>query len=120
MCGRPSPSLRRRLRQAINNTEDWKEFLRLLDCLVDGVAKKAGRAILGEFSGNPKRATITFVNEFEAGAAYEVVATPHTIDGRTYSWSVESQTAAGFVLNLGTNNISKLDHVAWIAIPEGE
>lgn len=74
---------------------------------------------MGDFSGSPRKATVTFAVPFP-NANYSVVADPVTINDRGYLVRIESKTAAGFVVNLGTSNISSLDHLSWTAQPESE
>lgn len=117
---KPTAWLQDKLRQAINNREAWLELLAILNCLADGISQKAGREAMGAFSGNPKKATVTFTTQFSVGADYEVTAIAHTVSDTAYVVTIESQTAAGFVLNVNRNNIANLDFVSWIAIPRGD
>lgn len=75
---------------------------------------KSGTVNAGSFSGNPKKYTVSFSIPF-ATSNYSVVVTG--VDGR--SWSIESKTAAGFVLNSRANQALTGD-VNWIAILTGE
>jgi hypothetical protein len=84
------------------------------------IPHKAGRVLAASFSGNPKKATVTFSTPF-ADADYAVTLTPVvTVNGAGYSPKVESQVAGSFVINMGANSISSLVHVNWTAIKSGE
>jgi hypothetical protein len=81
---------------------------------------KSGKALPASFAGNPKKATVTFDAAF-LSADYSVTVTPLiATDGTTYHPNVESQTSASFVINMGTNNISSLTQVDWLAVLNGE
>lgn len=79
-----------------------------------GIAIKAGVVASGSFSGNPKKATITFTTSF-ASAAYAITITG--VDTR--SWSYESKTSAGFTINTNAN-APLTSEVSWQAITSGE
>lgn len=79
---------------------------------------KAGLLIPGSFSGNPKKATVTFGTAF-AGTGYAIVFSPTTDGSRTFSLSAESKTTGGFVVNLNANNIAGLIEVGWHCIVSG-
>ena len=76
--------------------------------------RKAGIVTAGTFSGNPKKATVTFAAAFPA-ATYAIAITG--IDGR--SWVFESVTASGFVINSQANTALTGD-VHWSAQYQGE
>lgn len=75
---------------------------------------KSGVRLPINFSGNPKKATVTFVSAF-ADANY----TPTIIGVDVRSWSVESVTAGGFVINSNANQ-ALTGSVYWSAIKHGE
>lgn len=79
-----------------------------------GIAIKAGVVAPGSFTGNPKKATVTFTSSF-VSAAYAITITG--IDAR--SWSYESKTAAGFVIDTNANT-ALTSEVSWQAIISGE
>ena len=87
----------------------WRVFLQ----------SKAGRVAAASFTGNPKKATVTFATAF-ADANYAAVVTAVTSNGKTFSPNVETQVAGSFVINLGTNNKTDLVQVNWIATKDGE
>lgn len=76
---------------------------------------KAGVLIPGAFSGNPKKATVTFGTAFSA-IGFAIAFSPITDGSRTFSLSVESKTVSGFVLNLNANNLAGLVEVGWHCI----
>lgn len=80
---------------------------------------KSGVLIPGDFSGNPKRATVAFATPFPS-AAYAVTLAPETINRKGYPVHVDGKTAAGFDVDLGSNNLADLVEVGWHAIETGE
>jgi hypothetical protein len=81
---------------------------------------KAGRVLNASFSGTPRKATVTFGTAF-ADANYAVTCTPVTgVSGAGYTIRIESQTAAGFTINMGTSSITGMIQVNWAAIKDGE
>ena len=80
---------------------------------------KSGVLIPGAFSGNPKQATVTFTTAFSS-TNYSITLAAETINDKSFALRVESKTAAGFVVDLGTNNLANLVEVGWHAIPNGE
>ncbi len=87
----------------------WRVFLQ----------SKAGRVVAASFTGNPKKATVTFSTAF-ADANYAVVVTAVTSNGKTFAPNVENQIAGSFDINLGTNNKTDLVQVNWVAKKDGE
>jgi len=85
-----------------------------------GLACKSGHTLAAAFSGNPKRATVTFVTPFAGGTVYNAPTTAVTSNGKTFALAIESKTVNGFMVNMGTNIISDLVQVDWIAMVEGE
>jgi len=78
---------------------------------------KAGVVIPGSFSGNPKKATVTFASAFTG--TYAIVFSPVTDGSRTFSPSAESKTSGGFVLNLNANNVAGLVEMGWQCVAAG-
>ena len=94
----------------------WKELTNTAGVL----PAKSGKALAAGFAGTPKKITITFATAF-ADANYAVNLTPViATSGTLYTPNVESQTAAGFVINMGTNAIGSLTQVNWNALKNGE
>lgn len=79
---------------------------------------KAGTIIPGNFSGNPKTASVSFGAPF-GSSAYALVLAPSTDGSRTFSLSVTSKTAGGFTISLNANNLAGLVEVGWSAIASG-
>jgi hypothetical protein len=79
-----------------------------------GLKEKSGTVSPGSFSGNPKKATVTFVTAFPSNA-YAISITGE--NGRTYTW--ESKVAGSFVINTNAN-AALTGNVDWIAIDIGE
>jgi hypothetical protein len=75
---------------------------------------KAGVALSSAFTGNPKKATITFGTAF-ANANYAISLEGTDARGFTY----ESKTAAGFVINANAN-LALTGDVHWTATATGE
>lgn len=82
--------------------------------LIVSLPQKSGVVALGSFSGNPKKATVTFSTAF-ADANYSVSIIG--IDSR--SWSIESVVAGSFIINARANGILT-GNVYWIATKHGE
>lgn len=75
---------------------------------------KAGIVASGSFSGNPKKATVTFTESF-ADTNYAINITG--ADAR--SWTYESKTTTGFTINANANQALS-GEVSWEAIQNGE
>jgi hypothetical protein len=75
---------------------------------------KAGLVTAGTFTGNPKKATITFAAAYPA-ATYAIGITG--VDGR--NWVFESVTASGFVINSQANG-ALTGNVHWQTQYQGE
>jgi hypothetical protein len=84
-----------------------------------GTLTKSGVVVPGSFSGNPKKATVTFATAFSS-TAYSVVALALTDGTKSFAIDVESKTTGGFQINLQSNNLANLIEVGWHAIPVGE
>lgn len=87
--------------------------------IVPGIDAKADSLIPGDFSGNPKKAVVTFMTPFE-DANYVIVFSPLTDGTKSFAPAAESKTAAGFVLNLNSNNVANLIEIGWQAMKVGE
>jgi len=88
----------------------------ILDSIVlSDLGIKSDREPSTSFSGNPKKATVTFGTAFP-DTNYVVIATPEATGGvGSFILSIESKTVSDFVLNANTNNISGLTAAFWIA-----
>jgi len=78
---------------------------------------KSSFKLKAAFSGNPKKASVTFSQDF-ASSDYAVAMTS-TVSGSSpgsYIPSVEAKTASGFTINMNTNNITDIARVDWIAM----
>jgi hypothetical protein len=75
---------------------------------------KSGVIAAGSFTGNPKKATITFSSSF-LSANYSL----SILGGDARSWTYETQASGSIVINSNAN--ANLTHpVLWIAIDHGE
>ena len=81
--------------------------------------RKSGTVLKATFSGNPKKASITFATPF-ADANYAITLAPGTTGNSGFGPVWESKTATGFVINMNVNNIANLVAVDWTAIKYGE
>lgn len=68
--------------------------------------------IPGDFSGNPKRATVTFVTAYP-DTNYAIAVSVTTDGTKGFSPIVEGKAVGGFVVNLGSNNVANLIEVGW-------
>lgn len=75
---------------------------------------KSGLITAGTFTGNPKKATVTFSVAFP-NTNYSIAITG--ADGRT--WTYESKLAGSFVINANANT-ALTGEVSWTAISTGE
>lgn len=82
------------------------------------LSHKAGRVLNATFTGNPKTASVSFATAF-ADADYAVTVTAVS-SGKGYVPFVQNQTASGFDINVGSNNIADLIQVNWVAVKDGE
>ena len=73
---------------------------------------KAGRVAAGTFTGNPKKATVTFTTAF-ANTNYAIAITG--ADART--WTIESKLAGSFVIN-SNSNTAPTSETMWQAQPD--
>lgn len=85
-----------------------------LDAITGTRDLKSGVVLAGSFSGNPKKATVTFSTAF-ASTAYSITITGTL--GRT--WTYESKLAGSFVINANAN-AALTGEVSWTAIQTGE
>lgn len=76
--------------------------------------QKAGTVAAGSFTGNPKKATVTFAAAFP-DTNYAIVITG--ADARSWTW--ESKAAGSFVINANAN-AALTGNTDWIAIYNGE
>lgn len=81
---------------------------------LDALNTKSGRIAAVTFTGNPKKATVTFVTPFPS-ANYSVTVTGS--DAR--SWTIESKTASSFIINANAN-AALTGEVGWQAQLDGE
>lgn len=79
-----------------------------------GLVTKSGKKLSGDFTGNPKKATVTFSTPF-ADANYS----PSVIGEDSRAWEVESVAAGSFVISSGSASGLTGD-VYWTAIKHGE
>jgi co-chaperonin GroES (HSP10) len=79
---------------------------------------KAGVAIPGDFSGNPKKATVVFATPY-LSTNYAITLAPITNGSKTFSPAVENKTASGFVINLHSNNVAGLIEIGWHTLLNG-
>ena len=84
------------------------------------LSHKAGIVAAESFTGSPKKASVTFLAAF-SDANYAVVVTPvMTADTHDFALWIESQTSVGFTINSGSDSISDLIQVNWVAMKIGE
>lgn len=95
------------------NGTSWKDMLQQGGG--GGLAQKAGKEVSGSFTGNPKKATVTFTTAF-ADADYSPLVIS-SIDSR--NWTVESIVAGSFVINTNSSSALTAD-VLWTATKHGE
>jgi len=80
---------------------------------------KSGTAVPGDFSGTPKKATITFITPY-ATVAYNITLTAETDGSKTLAPAVEAKTVNGFDINLHTDILTGLVRIGWHTILTGE
>lgn len=79
---------------------------------------KSGAVTPGYFTGNPKSAVVAFTSPFP-DTNYSVTLAALTDGTKTFAPSVSNKTAAGFTINLNTNNVANLIEVGWHCLPFG-
>jgi len=84
-----------------------------------GLNIKADTEIVGNFTGNPKQATVTFTAAY-ADANYSVTANAVTGGTKSFIVTILSKTASGFTLALNSNTTTDLVEVNWISSAYGE
>jgi len=80
---------------------------------------KAGTIYPGSFTGTPPTATYTSVGGF-LDTNYGVAATACTVSGTVYACIVQNKTTDGFEIVMGSNDLSDLVSVGWVAAADGE
>jgi phage-related tail fiber protein len=81
---------------------------------------KAGQVLNASFTGNPKKATVTFTTPY-ADTNYAIsMAENNSVAGSSHNITVESKAAASFVVNLNANNITNMIAVMWQTQKYGE
>lgn len=93
----------------------WRQFV--TNPLPSGM--KSGILIPGNFSGNPKQATVAFATAYP-DANYTVTLSAETANDKSFALRYENKTTAGFDVDLGSNNIANLVSVSWQTVPVGE
>ena len=82
--------------------------------------QKAGTVVAASFTGSPRTATVTFATAF-LDANYAVSLVPAvSVSGKKFAPQIESKVAGSFVIDLGTNKVTDLISVEWIAMAHGE
>jgi len=80
---------------------------------------KAGKLIPGNFSGNPKTASVTFGTSL-IDTEYTITWGVEAINNQSFLVSFENKTINGFTVNLNTNNLADFALLTWQVIPIGE
>lgn len=82
--------------------------------IVVSLGTKTGEAVVVAFSGNPKKATVTFTTDF-ADDQYAI----SLMSSDSRMWTIESKTQSGFVINSNANK-AITSPVMYTAIKYGE
>ena len=77
--------------------------------------RKAGKVLAAAFSGTPKKAIVAFGTPFP-DTNYAVNADACTMGDGVYVLALESKTASGFTINLGSDDKTDLSEVGWQAL----
>lgn len=80
---------------------------------------KSDTVIPGAFSGSPLKAAVAFATAF-SDSSYTITLDPEVSSSVSFSPSIESKTASGFTINLGTSSVSGLALMGWQAVVIGE
>jgi hypothetical protein len=80
---------------------------------------RAGILIPGNFSGNPKKAIVTFPTPYIT-TNYSITALAETDGSKSFGIATESKTINGFTVNLHSNNLAGLVNVGWKTALTGE
>jgi hypothetical protein len=107
----------------IGSIADGEFLVRSGGTLIGGtptnLLEKAGTLIPGDFSGNPKKATVTFSVPYSSNN-YSVSLGAESINNRKFGPYYESKTTSGFTVNLGTRRLANLVQVTWQTSAPGE
>lgn len=97
------------IQEASGYTNDWQLF-------VGGSSVKSGVALVGAFTGSPKKATVTINTPF-ADTNYAVTLTVVSTVNSNSAWVpiVESKAAGSFVIHLNSSKTNDLVSVLWTA-----
>jgi hypothetical protein len=79
---------------------------------------KSGVIPPASFSGNPKKATVTFGSPYP-DTNYSIVLGVCTDGTKTFALDYENKTTTGFVVNLNSNNLATLIEVGWHTLQNG-
>jgi hypothetical protein len=79
---------------------------------------KAGVLIPGDFSGSPKKATVTLTSSYP-DTNYAITLSVSTDGTKTFAPQVENKLSSGFTVNLNSNNLANLVEVGWHTIENG-
>lgn len=79
---------------------------------------KAGVAVPGDFSGEPKKRTVVFDHPYPS-TDYAVTLSVSTDGSKSFAATVENKTVNGFEINLQSNNVANLIEVGWQTMRNG-
>lgn len=80
--------------------------------VIVGIGLKNGIEVSGSFAGSPKTAAIVFGSAYPDDT-YSISISAVTDGSKSYAPSIENKTAAGFTVNLQSNNLTGLVEVDW-------
>ena len=83
------------------------------------LSPKSGLLVPGDFSGNPKVASVAFATAYP-DTSYIVSLGVETSNNKTYAPAVQNKTAAGFDLSLGSNSLTNFIGASWHTTGVGE
>jgi len=79
--------------------------------ILPGVSE-SGILIPGNFSGNPKKAVVSFPSPMPA-IGYSITMACLTDGTKSFNPVIENKTVNGFTVNLHSNNVANLVEVDW-------
>ena len=74
--------------------------------------QKRGKVLPISFSGNPKKAVVTFTDGNYPDTNYVITLSAIGV-GYSFDPSPENQTVSGFTINLNCNTLAGLQEVGW-------
>jgi len=81
---------------------------------------KAGSVLNASFTGNPKKANVTFITPY-ANTNYAISFSEYnSVSGSAHNITIENKATTGFTINTNTNNVTNMVEIMWQSQTFGE